>query len=79
MKLLFLFPVNVGVSFDEIYVTEYHTVIDLEEAALSLKLLYAFCADFAKSSASSALIKNTHNTHLSIRKKTDQKLESNLN
>lgn len=32
-----------------------HTVIDLEEAALSRNCLYEFCADLAKSSASSGL------------------------
>lgn len=34
-----------------------HTVIDLEKAALSRNCLYAFCADSAKSSASSGLYK----------------------
>lgn len=34
-----------------------HTVIDLEKAALSRNCLYAFCADLAKSSASSGLNK----------------------
>lgn len=42
------------------------TVIDLDEAALSRNCLYAFCADFANSSASSGLsIGNIiHNQHL---------------